>query len=121
MEDVAKMNCSRIRRTGLGGELDMAYSSNMEGLAPYTFDLGVERGVVGEPIAMSCDMNIGEFGIDPVDVVEGFWWRHWSECCREIEVSFNIQARLTCEGGLVVNLRVHLFGHLLGMNWCIIR
>lgn len=115
------MNCCRIRRTGLSGKLDMAYSSNMEGFAPYKFDLGVERGVGGEPIAMSCDINIGEFGIDPVDVVEGFRWRHGSDCCRGIEVSFDGQARLTCEGGLVVNLRVHLLGHLLGMNWYIIR
>lgn len=77
MEDVAKTKYRLTRGTstraiGLSGKLDTAYSNNLDGWARSHPELGVEWGVGGEPIAMSCDMNIGEVGIEPVMVIDRF-------------------------------------------------
>lgn len=72
----------------------MTYSNNLlDELAQEVFDLGVEWDVGGEPVAMTCDKDIGSVGIDPVDVIGGFWWRHCSGFCGGIEVLFDRQAR----------------------------
>lgn len=78
---------------GFGGEVDMTYSSNLGELAQEIVDLGVEWGVGGEPVAMTCDMDIGSVRIDPVDVIGRFWWRHCSGFCAGIKVLFDHQAR----------------------------
>ena len=83
------------RAIGLRGKLDTAYSNNLDRWARYTSELSVERGVGGEPIAMTCDVNVGDVGIEPIEVKDGFWWRHWSESCRWTEVLFGRSGRLT--------------------------
>ena len=44
---------------------------------------------------MTCDVNVGDVGIEPIEVINGFWWRHWSESCRWTEVLFDRSGQLT--------------------------